>query len=385
MKLSPNSLNEWTLEFNLVSELTTMFNTPFGLLYPLRLRSIFDMLNFDYRRLTLKKAKTYKLTPAEEGNGGGWDVKYVIPQSFNKSDRIIYLQIKSGKHNEGNSETNSIFNTTICNPNKHIEFSFNDNAKPKKSKLATQHSDLKKLNDYLINSGFSDKSVLYAFPRITSLTVFETLDEPLIFYTTFLSINQMDAISNANGINLYDGVTHHYRCCYINEIKREIASNPFAYNGEDESINVLTEIFCIKIAHIWNQYYSNINHERLKDYIVFEACSIMKINPFNNSENPFYIENELIIEDLKYYFKSLQFLRENKELELLRIQPDAQSSNVRVKLLEKILAFVNKLENEVNYENDIPQVYTNHIYNPKNQSENDNLDFGEINVNSIIL
>jgi hypothetical protein len=367
IKTAPKTLNEWTLELNIAHEIANMFDSPFGILYPIRLRGIFDILPLNLRRFHGRKTKIFKLTPAEEGSGGGWDTQMVIPTGRKTDDRVVYFQFKSGSHSDGNNVTGSKFNLSLKNPNRHIEFTFNDNDKPKKGKAATQHDDLKKLNDHLVNSGFSNKSVLYAFPRVSTLDMFERLEQPLILKTTFLSLDQMDSEAGKNGANLYDGQRHHFRTCYTNENIREVSSKPFPYL-EDESGNVVEEIMLVKLCRMWNEYFSEINAERLRDYLKISSALFLNVNPFKFADNPF-----------KYY-KSQQesgFLREY-------FQFDRNIETDNVSYLLRIYTFLDKLVGPININEEVPKTYTNPLSNAV-EEDNTDLDFGEINVSAIVF
>jgi hypothetical protein len=364
IRTRPTSLNEWTLEMNIATEIARLFDTPFGIFYPNRLRHIFDILPIDFRRFRGRPAKIEKLTPGEEGAGGGWDTKVFIPRSNGTDDRVVYLQFKSGAHSDGNNIPGSLFNLSIKNPNRNVEFTFNDNGKPAKNKPATQHGDLQRLNNYLIQQGLSNKSVLYAFPRITSLSEFENLAEPLLLRTTFLSVTQMDNEAAKKHINLNDGNQHFFRSCYATESKREISSEVFSFWG-DESADVVEEILLVKLTRIWNYYEDLMSKRRLKDYLNISAALYLDVNIQNVKLESFYDDR-----DFRYYTENSPFGSSQNEL--------------RINLFRRIYKFVSLLERQVDINTQISTQYTSPI-NIKRNEEPGFSDFGEINTTSIVF
>lgn len=368
VQAAPKSLNEWTLEMSITHEIANMFDSVFGIFYPIRLRKMFDILPVDLSRIKKRKTRISKLTPREEGAGGGWDTSLTIPTAKNKDDRIIYFQFKSGEHRSGNRIPGSLFNIGIKNPNNHIEFSFNDNGDPKKGKRGSQHDDLKRLSDYLGDHGLSKKSVLYAFPRITSLEDFNELDSPLILRTTFLSVDQMDAQAKANGVSLHDGKLHHFRTCYIKEDYREISSEPVSLLSEDTS-NVLKEIILVKLSRIWNDYINNINNEKLKDYLNLSASTYLQVNPFDADEYPFY----------SYESGELDFLKDRYNTKDLQYP-------FRRQIFENVYNFVIGLQNRVDTNQEIPSVYSSILSQVARRPYSDiSGDLGSASVTSIVF
>nr|WP_067054000.1 hypothetical protein [Mucilaginibacter sp. L294] len=384
--LAPKSLNEWTLEQNLVREISELFDTPFGMFYPVRLRNIFDISAFDITRLSRRRTKSYKLTPGEEGRAtGGWDASFVIPPAMGRDSRVLYMQIKSGKHSQGNTISGSIFNKSAGDPNPHAAFTFNDNGNPAKGKKANQHDALKNLNDYLQAQGFSEKSVLYAFPRITDLTKFDALDQPLIYYTTFLSHQQMDIEAKTAGADLYDGKEHHFRTCYIDESKREISSEPFRLSGDMDSYGVLGEILMVKLARLWNDYLSHINHRRLRDYLTFALSDTLAVNPFEilgDSHKLFYSNYR---NDLSPYFELVQQARLSNENRLFGTDAQSQFSNLRISLFKNVYAFLQELRGRVKIDERVPSIYTNPLNGRNKNDQISPVKLDELNIQAVII
>lgn len=390
IKTKPNSLNEWTLELNIAHEIANMFDSPFGFLYPKRLRKMFDILPIDLTRLQPRKTKIYKLTPREEGNGGGWDTQVVIPSASGADDRVLYLQFKSGTHSDGNSIAGSKFNVGDKKPNRHIEFSFNDNDKKatakRPAKPATQHQDLKNLSDHLISQGLSEKSVLYAFPRVSSMEAFDKLTDHLILYTTFVSHTEMDKNAAANKINLYDGQRHYFRSHYTNETNCEISSTPFNINPLETTQGLLEEIMSIHISRAWNQFYKEVNATRLKEYLTLSVADYLSVNPLAINEllraqftqydgefiSKYFIEVE---QRMRFYFEDFA---SNENYEELR--------NKRVRLASNLFKFIEGLEEQIDVNEKISSVYTTPLNRvTKNESAVNEIEVGDINLTSIVF
>jgi hypothetical protein len=387
--LTPKSLNEWTLEQNLVREIGELFDTPFGMFYPVRLRNIFDISAFDYTRLTRRRTKSYKLTPREEGTArGGWDAKFVIPPSRGAGSRVLYIQIKSGTHRDGNAIPGSLFDKKKQDPNPHAEFTFNDNGDPVKGKPANQHEALKGLNKYLIAKGFSDKSVLYCFPRVTDLPTFDALEQPLIYYTTFMSHRQIDMEAITNGANLYDGDLHHFRTCYINDQKREISSEPFEITGEIESRGVIEEVMMVKMARLWNDYFGYIQNSRLKDYLTFSLAEALTVNPFDLINDAKILSYYDYGTDLGLYFEDLQNARLRNENTLFGTNDKSSFSTLRRAIFKNVYAFINEFGGNINIDERVPQIFTSSLGDNNNPETNRNLpdlQLSDINTTAIVF
>jgi len=386
-KLSPKSLNEWTLEQNLVREISDLFDSPFGVFYPVRLRNIFDISAFDISRFARRRTRSYKLTPGEEGrDNAGWDAKFVIPPAFGRGSRVLYMQIKSGKHSDGNTIPGSIFNTSVSNPNPHAGFTFNDNGNPSTGKKANQHQALKNLNDYLVASGFSEKSVLYAFPRVTELAKFDAMTQPLIYYTTFISHQQMDREAKTAGADLYDGEEHYFRTCYLDDRKREISSEPFELNGEVESGAVLQEVLMVKLTRLWNDYYGLINNSRLRDYLIFALADELAINPFEfigeTSRNLFHRK---VQKELALYFQNVEQNRIRNEGEVFGSISQSRFTSIRNDIFKNVFPFVQQLSRYVDVDERVPSVYTNSL-NRQNRNVNaDNFQLQDADIQALVI
>ena len=347
----PSTLNEWTLEMNINHEILSMFSNVYVGSYSQNLREIFYVqplisLFNPFR----KRGFVYKLTPVEEGAGGGWDGKIVIPKSLGRDKRVIFIQYKRGNHSEGNNESGSIFNITSMD-SKHIEFSFNSNNNK------NQHQYLKNLVDDLASNNNSNQIVMYAFPRISSKEQFEELAGSLLLYTTFLTVSQMDYEANNAGINLYDNQEHKFRTCYVNANRREICSSPFHLKEQDKSIDVLYEIMAFKIGYFWNEIYYNFgNINLIKDELKLVIADYLKVNPFNSklAFNPAF-------EGIFFnYFKNIEEERIILEKKLFPSELETNYfQNNRLILYKKLAKFIDNIESQkINLIKDIPKIFT---------------------------
>lgn len=332
-RISPKTLNEWTLELNLVRELSALFDTPFGILYPLRLRNIFDIKSLDISKISPRKTKVEKLTPIEEARGGGWDLKFSIPNSNLAYDRLIYLQVKRGDYSDGTDIDGSIFNKSIQNPNPHVAFGFNNNTRK------NQHLDLQNLAAYLEQNRMNPHAVLYAFPRLTHKDEFETLSEPLIFYTSFISVSEMDAFAAKNDIIIQAGDTHTFRTHKTDESKAEITSSPFALDTTYTTYHFILEVFKLKIYHFWNTYIPYFNETRLEDLITLQLASILKVNPYSINENALSSYSKDIKSELVDYYDKLSSDLYDRESFMFKSQWN--SLKLRNALFDDLYHFVN--------------------------------------------
>ena len=276
IKTSPATLNEWTLELQLTSELNNLFSNIWLERYPRLFRRRFRLPMFNPLNGFNRKPKATKLTPIEENKGGGWDMKITIPNGYFRDARALFFQIKRGYSKTGNDDINSIFSLDIKNPNPYIEFTFNSN------KGNNQHHALQQLSENLIESGRTNDSVMYAFPRITQLEEFHKLEDSLLLHTTFLSIQEMDKEADNNNVDLGNGNDHFFRTDKNDESKREICSVPFQPEGYDISGDILFEICSLKLARIWNEIRIHENYFK-EDYefIQLVLADFLRLNPFN--------------------------------------------------------------------------------------------------------
>lgn len=353
LRTEPISLNESTLETNIVGEISSLFNSPFNFGYPSRLRYLFEFERINFNAFRKRKAKLYRLTPIEENRGGGWDTKITIPTSKNNA-RAIFIQFKSGNHKDGNNINGSLFNYSEANPNPHAEFSFNDNSNN------NQHQTLKDLADHLTKKGLSEKSVMYGFPRITKLQDFDNLQEDLLLHTSFLTITEIDSEAKKAKANLYDGQKHHFRTCYIDERKREISSKTFQFEGNDNSENVLYEIILVKLAQLRNgfdRYYPR-NYDNYDLFLLL--AQYLGINPSNIID----LDRDYS-PDIRRYFeelvtsrkKDLNFLFERKDI-------DTNPFSWREILFRRVVKYFSEIPyGPINISSDIPSQYTFNLPN----------------------
>lgn len=354
IRVHPVSLNETTLETNIVSEIATLFRCPIGGSYPSRLRWFFDIPHSLSTGGSNKKVKIYRLTPPEEYHGGGWDSKVVIPNG-NGTNRAVFIQFKAGKHSDGNNIPNSIFNVSLQNPNKHAEFTFNDNSDN------TQHQTLKNLHNELVSKRFPSKSVLYGFPRVTDLDTFDKLEEDLLLHTTFLSISEMDAKAGANSANLYDGNVHHFRTCYFDETKREISSNPFSIGKAEDPSGLLYEILLVRLAHWRNQLSKEIPIDFINEEFFFMLADFLRINPFKLYDFEYFRPFPSSYERrFKGYYAKIESNSINNLFKYFEGNGNERGNiQWRKDLFKRIVSFVNEQkEREIDIRKDIPSEYS---------------------------
>lgn len=354
VKTAPVRLNETTLETNIVSEIAGLFRSPGGLNYPSRLRWFFDIPTVRSSIPGPRKVKIYRLTPPEEYHGGGWDSKVVIPVGAQGS-RAVFIQFKSGRHSDGNQIPESLFNVNIKSPNKHAEFSFNDNSGN------NQHKTLKNLHDELKRNGLPSKSVIYGFPRITDLETFDRLNEDLLLHTTFLSLSEMDAKATAKGADLNDNNVHHFRTCYFDESKREISSDPFDIGASEDPTGLLYEILLVRFAQWRNYVDKEIPVSVIDEEFYFELADFLRINPFELVDLRLSIPSFAFRSELRQFYKSLEdeSIRTFQEIFGVRDQNaiDQNPIDWRKSLFKRAVNFVTERSKERILE-DVPENYS---------------------------
>lgn len=363
IRTNPVSLNESTLESNIASEIAILFNSTFNFGYPSRLRWLFGFNRININQLQKRKTKLFRLTPIEENRGGGWDTKISIPKGQN-DERAIFIQFKSGTHSDGNDIANSIFNKTIKTPNPHAEFSFNDNKSKNPANSNNQHQTLKNLSDHLVAKGISSKSVMYGFPRITKIEDFAKLEDDLILHTTFLTLEEIDNEAKNAGINLYDRKKHHFRTCYLAENKREIASEVFEMKNSSEHIDVLYEIFLVKMSRFRNQFSKRVSVDDSNDQIFLMLAEYLKIDILDSLDLSKYYP-EPIIAEFKKYFSQLYIDNESNFYEIFKREDfNTNPFEWKKQLYYRLSEFFKSNTNSINIQS-IPSKYTFNLDNEK--------------------
>lgn len=321
-----------------------------------------------------KKGYAYKLTPREEGAGGGWDGKIIIPKGMGAESRVIFIQYKRGYHSDGNNDPKSIFNTKKIDPNMHVKFSFNSDTNK------NQHLYLKNLVDDLASKGKSNQIVMYGFPRLTTKTQFEELGGNLLQYTTFLSMAQMDDEAKKAKVDLYDNEAHTFRTCYFDINKREICSEPFKLASEDRSIEVLYEIIALKVGSFWNSIidyenpYLNTRYlDIIKDEIKLIVADYLKIDPFIELDNQFSSFRNLYERGDLNHFKENATNRLNIEKELFPFETKTSSAyNFRSNLFLQLAKFIDEFgEKKIDLNKQVPSIFTQPINDGINLNLND--------------
>jgi hypothetical protein len=353
VRMTPKTLNESTLETNIVGEISALFRFPDRISYPSRLGWYLDVLRHTTPSQG-KRVKMYRLTPFEEYEGGGWDSRIDIPAG-NGTQRAVFIQFKAGKHSEGNEIPGSIFNIEHRNPNKHVAFTFNDNSDN------TQHETLKNLRDECVKLGLPSKSVLYGFPRITDLDDFEKLEDDLLMHTTFLSLSEMDSNAKSKGVNLYDRQEHHFRTCYFDETRREISSKPFTMVPPEVPSSFLYEILLVHYARWRNQFPEELSIESLNEEYYLFLADFLKINPFELHEFRHFPRFPPSIErELKIYYKEV----ENQNLQIIKEIFGVGGNQQRLvewrkDIFIKVVQFATKKERrEISISNDVPNIHS---------------------------
>ena len=299
----PSTLNEWTLEQEITSELKILFNSIYLERHYRNLYRRLGLPFFNPFNLFNGSCKSFKLTPIEENRTGGWDTRINIPEGYFRDARAMFIQYKRGYSQNGNSDPDSIFNTSIKNPNPYIEFEFNSNSGN------NQHRILRELKNQLQIKGKSVNAFFYAFPRITDINHYIDLTESILLHTTFITVDQLDNEA-PEGVDLGDNNPHFFRTDKTESNKREVCSNPFELKNTDQSAEFISEIIKIKFSRIWNEVIDLKYPERLKSELIdslrISLCDFLGINPFENKTINFetILRNSYMIDELIDYFNA---------------------------------------------------------------------------------
>lgn len=241
--MKKKEINEKTFELNITNELLNLSKSFLWYLDESPLRDL-------YPRGFLKQFFNYNtffaegLTQQEEANsGGGYDVSinYKSPnQSF--SNRLLFLQYKSGVKKTRCNNSNSQFNVSQkhIRDTKHVLFTFNDAAKNK------QHSILRNLAN---TPSIQPSSVLYVFPRITSKNDFISKVGNLLPYTSFVSVLELDRQASAQTppIMINNGTVHKYRTSYDGNTSEVNFFFFFFFYSNYTVFELLGELICVQI------------------------------------------------------------------------------------------------------------------------------------------
>ena len=230
---------EKTLELNITHEILSLADSFWWYLQPISLKKYWRP-NWRFPLIPQPKSFATGLHINLEGQkGGGYDVCIHSPSSFvGGKPRLLFMQFKAGINNDGVNDPKSIFSLKKSNPNKHIEFTLNDNrAKLKQHQLL--HTLAKKIGN--------ENAAVYVFPQMVDEIQLSQNIGQLLRRTLFVSIADIEGKALSNGVSLLDGNPHKFRLCYNNLFKSEVNLLLFLFGRPTFPGSILGEIFAIRV------------------------------------------------------------------------------------------------------------------------------------------
>jgi hypothetical protein len=229
---------EKTLELNITHEILSLADSFWWFLQPVSLRRYWRP-HWRFPFIQTPKSFATGLPINLEGKaGGGYDVCIKSPSNFQGGNpRLLFMQFKAEVERRFNSDKKSLFYGNPSDPNIHVEFEIN------KNKNNNQHRLLKDLSTKAGNGN----AVVYVFPRIVNETQLEQNIGNLLYKTSFISIDDIDAKTTANGVTIDDNNVHKFRTCYNDYYKNELNSFFIFFGKPKEPGGMLGEIFTIRM------------------------------------------------------------------------------------------------------------------------------------------
>jgi hypothetical protein len=172
----------------------------------------------------------------------GCDVQIIYPRNKNGLERVIFLQYKSGYHRDYSTKAKSIFSSVKCNESgctkKHVMFEFNNDSKKHQHLVLRAFSQSKEI---------SEKSVMYAFPRITKESDFISKVGSLVSVTSFVSISAIDKKAEENNVDFSDEKPHKFRADYLDEKRSEVNYFFYYYGNDEDTIGFVIESLVVGV------------------------------------------------------------------------------------------------------------------------------------------
>lgn len=240
-----DQLNEWSLEFMVMTELKELAESIWWYIRPITLRTHWSP-GYYFPIANRPRFVMYKPAPAAE-NGLGYDIQLKPLHNDSKSLLLQFKRHKEDKNNPVRNVESKFYNRNLDYPAGHYEFHINDNKSKVPSKSYTQHRSFKEL----VKNHGSDISALYALPRIKNKEEMERFAGKLLLRTQFLSVQEIDleALYETIGGNPMLDWTRPHRIL-INELGDHWELNYYYYfmRHEDKLPSLITDLVMLNLS-----------------------------------------------------------------------------------------------------------------------------------------
>lgn len=290
---------EKTLELNITHELLSLADSFWWYVQPISLHRYWRP-HWRFPIISGPKSFATGLHINLEGKaGGGYDVCINSPSTFQGGNpRLLFMQFKAGVEQQYNADPKSCFFGSNSQPNVHVEFDINSNAKRNQHKL---------LQNLAAGAG-NDDAVVYVFPRIVDEQQLTDNLGKLLLKTSFVSIKEINAKATKAAVVIEDGHPHKFRCCYFDYDKNEVNRFFFFFGKLDQPGSYIGEIFAIRLYRALKEF----QKAQLKDFPTYRNSLMDAMirhliniaNHFNISRATFYSElNNYpgVLERMGYY------------------------------------------------------------------------------------
>ncbi len=319
---------EKTLELNITHEILSLADSFWWFLQPISLKRYWRP-HWRFPFVPTPKSFATGLHINLEGKkGGGYDVCINSPPNFQGgSPRLLFMQFKAGVEKLFNADNRSFFYGSSTNPNIHVEFDINSNAKH------DQHSLLKQL----ATGAGNEHAVVYVFPRIVNNAQLEANIGKLLRKTSFISVSEMDAKAKLNGAKIDDGNPHKFRTCYRNYHKNEVNFFFYFFGRPNKPGGLMGEIFAIRMFRALQELKRvQVDKYPISKYHVMDAMIRHVFNlglyfsiPLKNIEN--------FLQKHSGFSNRLQFLYEFDELPKAYVIEDIIASEYEQEIFNDII------------------------------------------------
>lgn len=343
---------EKTLELNITHEILSLADSFWWYLQPISLKRYWRP-HWRFPLIPTPKSFATGLHINLEGKtGGGYDVCINSPANFQGGNpRLLFMQFKAGVEKPFNSNTASVFHGDANNPNVHVEFDINSNAKKNQHKL---------LQDLAKSAGNKD-AVVYVFPRIVNNDQLQNNIGKLLRKTSFISIAEMDAKAALNNVTIDDGNSHKFRTCYNDYHKNEVNYFFFFFGKPKSPGGLLGEIFSIRMYRaLYELKKVQVESYPISRYHIMDAMIRHLLNIGQHFSIPFGTIEKFLREypnfigrlDYLYEFEDLPFAYKIEEPEANPFEEEIV--NDIFKSISKYFNWLNNLKNFVKEEIPIP-------------------------------
>lgn len=286
-------ISEKTFELNITNELLNLSKSfILGLNRP---KVLSELLPED----TLRKFLPNKLILAEglsqlDEAKKGYDVSLNLLGVDGVSDRVLFLQYKSGKLTKFSRNKDSIFDQSKTDT-EHISFGFNNDSKKEQHVVLKRYSESDEVNE---------ASVMYVFPRITDTTEYYQKAQNLLEHCSFVPVCDIDKQGKKQDPKIYikKGKAHKYRTTSDGN-NTEVNYYYYGFPYDQKMLSkILGELICVQLERL--EVYARQNGKKGLIPIFDMLPDLIEDSLLTYSKNQL-IDYRIIMTAVRRYFSML--------------------------------------------------------------------------------